>query len=69
VARGSRRGTVSHWQASVIDLVGVKWSPCGRFIAAWTSVTDVSPPRKLLVSSGTEKDRTRAHSVVSDRVA
>ncbi|TKA52255.1 hypothetical protein B0A53_04678 [Rhodotorula sp. CCFEE 5036] len=27
-------------EAALIDLVGVKWSPCGRFIAAWTSVTD-----------------------------
>ncbi|KWU41257.1 hypothetical protein RHOSPDRAFT_37203 [Rhodotorula sp. JG-1b] len=27
-------------EAALVDLVGVKWSPCGRFIAAWTSVTD-----------------------------
>lgn len=29
-------------EAALVDLVGVKWSLCGRFIAAWTSVTDVS---------------------------
>ncbi|GAA5867642.1 hypothetical protein JCM3774_001542 [Rhodotorula dairenensis] len=27
-------------EAALVDLVGVKWSPCGRYIAAWTSVTD-----------------------------
>lgn len=29
-------------QAAQVDLAGVKWSPCGRYIAAWTSATDVS---------------------------
>lgn len=29
-------------EAAQVDLAGVRWSPCGRYIAAWTSVTDVS---------------------------
>lgn len=28
-------------EAALVDVVGVRWSPCGRYIAAWTSVTDV----------------------------
>ncbi|GAA6023202.1 hypothetical protein JCM8202_001025 [Rhodotorula sphaerocarpa] len=27
-------------EAAQVDLAGVRWSPCGRYIAAWTSVTD-----------------------------
>ncbi|GAA5985199.1 hypothetical protein JCM10908_002566 [Rhodotorula pacifica] len=27
-------------EAAQVDLAGVSWSPCGRYIAAWTSVTD-----------------------------
>ena len=43
-------------EAALVDLVGVKWSPCGRFIAAWTSVTDVSSARRLLYSKHRQKD-------------